>query len=145
MDQRAEDAIRAEGAELYVRAFLMLEFGIPTSVASRNTPGYDLIAHNLTTGTNCYIQVKYRGAINSDGAKLKNFEFDFMVYVAGDIGHIGRLETDPETKPLKIFVLPKEIVVSKTSTQGLFRSPTRGGYDEYLNAWDLIRQHLKIT
>src|SRR3989304_8451907 len=113
MDQRNEDAIRAEGAELYVRAVLMLEYGIPTSVASRNTPGYDLIAHNLANGMNCYIQVKYRGAIDSDGAKVKNFGFDFMVYDAGNIGRIGRQENDPETKPREIFVLPKELVKVK--------------------------------
>ena len=140
MEQRTEDAVRAEGAELYVRAFLMLELGIPTSVASRNTPGYDLIAHNIANGRNCFIQVKYRGAIDSDGAKIKNF--NFMVYVAGNIGRVGRKEIEQKTKPREFFILPKKIVQLKTGNQGLFRSPTRGGYDEYRNAWDLIRKFL---
>ena len=89
MDDKTDTSVRSEGAELYVQAYLMLELGIPTTLASRNMPGYDLIAHNIDTGINCRLQVKHRKAINSDGAKVKNFDFDFMVYVAGNIGTIG--------------------------------------------------------
>jgi hypothetical protein len=142
MDQRTEDAIRAEGAELYVRAVLMLEHGIPTSAASRNTPGYDLIAHNIDSGKNCFVQVKYRGAINSDGARVKNFGFNYMVYVAGNIGRIGRREVGTETRPREIFILPREVVEAKTSSQGLFVSPTRRGLEEYRDAWYLIKNFL---
>ena len=136
MDRKTQVAIRAEGAELYVRARLMLEEGIPTSMASRNMPGYDLIAHNTATGKGCRIQVKYRSAINSDGARVKNFDFDFMVYVAGNIGRIGSKMPlrQAQRKATEVFVIPVEVVQQNVSTYSLFPSPTRGGCEAYREA-----------
>lgn len=144
MDLKTQDAIRAEGAELYVRAILMLEYGVPTSVASRNTPGYDLIAHNIENDRNCFIQVKYRGAIDSDGAKVKNYGFDFLVYVAGNIGRIGRKQKEIETQPRELYVLPRQVVETKLGKAGgLFRSPTKGGYEKYQDTWKLVLDFLQ--
>ena len=64
-----DSAIRSEGAELHVQAYLQLELGLVTSKASRNMPGYDVIAHDLRTDRFCLIQVKYRKAIDSDGMR----------------------------------------------------------------------------
>ena len=146
MDQKTQVAIRAEGAELYVRAHLMLEQGIPISMASSNMPGYDLIAHNATTERSCRIQVKYRSAVNSDGACVKNFDFDFMVYVAGNIGRIGSKVPlrQAQHKAMEVFVIPVEVVQQNVRAYDLFPSPTRGGCEAYRNAWHLIEQFLMM-
>lgn len=122
----------------------MLEYGIPVSIASRNMPGYDLTAHNPENGHNCRIQVKYRSAINADGARIKHFGFDFMVYVGGNVGRIGSKVSlrEAESKPTEVFVLPVGIVKNGMRRQELFASPTRGGFDQYRDAWSLILEHL---
>ena len=144
MDDKTDTSVRSEGAELYVQAYLMLELGIPTTLASRNMPGYDLIAHNIDTGINCRLQVKHRKAINSDGAKVKNFDFDFMVYVAGNIGTIGdkRPLEQQERRPREIYVIPVALVRERINSYGLYKSPTRGGHEPYRNAWQCIRAFL---
>ena len=131
---------------LYVQAYLMLELGIPTTLASRNMPGYDLIAHNVDNGKNCRIQVKYRKAINSDGARVKNLDFDFIAYVAGNIGRVGdkRPVQQRERKPTEIYILPLESVQGETGNYHLYKSPTRGGYETYKNAWYLIESFLAL-
>ena len=145
MNAGTEDYIRAEGAELFVRAHLMLHLGIPVSVASRNTPGYDLIAHSLENERNCFIQVKYRMAVDADGAKVTNLNFDFMVYVAGNLGKVGvqgRSKT-MGNRPTEFYILPKDIVGKNIlGNHNLFRSPTRGKYEEYRDAWNLIQRFL---
>jgi hypothetical protein len=63
-----------------VQAILMLEYGVITSGASRNMPGYDLIAHNLENKTDCKISVKYRKAEDCDGFQFtRTDDFDFFV------------------------------------------------------------------
>ncbi len=144
MDRKEEVAIRAEGAELFVRAHLMLHYGVPVSMASRNMPGYDLIAHNPELGRDCRIQVKYRSAINADGARVKHFGFDFLVYVAGNVGRIGSKVALSQAEPraAEFFVLPKEAVEEGLGSHDLFGSPTRGRREEYRNAWHLILSFL---
>ena len=71
-----DQSIRSEGAEAYVRAILMMEFGIITSMASRNMPGHDLVAHNLENGKSCKISVKFRRGINADGFRGVGDKFD---------------------------------------------------------------------
>ena len=94
-----DQSIRSEGAEAYVRAILMMEFGIITSMASRNMPGYDLVAHNLQNGKSCKISVKFRRAINADGFRGvgNQFDYDYLVGIVGNRGMIGDrvIEIDP--------------------------------------------------
>lgn len=145
IDPKQDTAIRSEGAELFVQAYLMLEMGIIASMASRNMPGYDIIAHNLGSGQNCRIQVKYRRAINSDGMRVKNFDFDFLVYIAGNLGYIGNkvpLE-QAERRPTEVFIIPVEEVKKRVGKRDLYRSPTRGNHEEYRSAWHLIKEHLE--
>jgi hypothetical protein len=109
-------------------------------------PGYDVLAHNLDTGKNCRIQVKYRKAINSDGMIVKNLDFDFAVYVAGNIGRIG--QQVPQMVSIdraEIFVIPKKIVERRLfGAKRLYRNPMRGENEQYLNAWNLIDEFLNI-
>lgn len=146
MDDKTDTSVRSEGAELFVQAYLMLELGIPTTLASRNMPGYDLIAHNIETGKNCRLQVKYRKAINSDGARVKHFGFDFMVYVAGNIGKVGdkRPARERERKPTEVYVVPVGLIQGRTNNHGLYKSPTRGGHDIYKDAWHLVEAFLNL-
>ena len=89
-NEREDSAIRSEGAELFVQSILMLEFGVITTLASRNMPDYDVIAHNLKKKIDCKISVKYRKANNSDGFRFKSLEnFDFFVGILGKRGKIG--------------------------------------------------------
>ena len=122
----------------------MLELGIPTTLVSRNMPGYDLIAHNFDTGRNCRLQVKYRKAINSDGARVKNFDFDFMVYVAGNIGRIGDKHPvrQRKRKLTEIYVVPVNLIQGQTNGYDLYNNPTRGGHEVYKDAWHLIESFL---
>jgi hypothetical protein len=50
IDDKTDTAIRAEGAELYVQAVLMVQRGLVVSRASHNMPGYDLLVTNLDNG-----------------------------------------------------------------------------------------------
>lgn len=138
-----DSAIRSEGAELYVQAYLMLELGLITSKASRNMPGYDIVAHDLRTNQSCRIQVKYRKAIDSDGMRIHNLDFDFVVYVTGNKGYVGEAPgAETATRPTEVFVIPKEVVKKHPRPRGLYPSPTRGGHNKYRNAWHLIQQFL---
>ena len=88
--RNSDSPIRGEGAELYVQAILMLEHGVITSRASRNMPGYDLIAHNLARKKDCKISVKYRKAANADGFRFTRLDdFDYFVGVIGRRGRVG--------------------------------------------------------
>ena len=140
-----DSSIRGEGAELYVQAVLMLEFGLVTAKASKGMPGYDVIAHNLENGKHCKIQVKYRKAINSDGARVKNFGFDFLAYVAGNKGYVPATKDQTgEFKDFQVFIIPVTIVKERIRKHDLFESPSWGGYEEYLNAWHLILSYLNF-
>ena len=138
-----DSAIRSEGAELYVQAYLQLELGLVTSKASRNMPGYDLTAHDLRTGRHCKIQVKYRKAINSDGMRIHNLGFDFVVYVAGNKGYVGEVPgEETATDPMKVFVIPRNVVETHPRPRGLYPNPAKGEHDQYRDAWRLIKEFL---
>ena len=147
LDRKQEAAIRAEGAELYVRAVLMLELGLPVSLASRNMPGYDLLVHHPTTGDFCRVQVKYRSAIDSDGARVKSFDFDVMAYVAGNVGRIGSAVplSEAPRRPTEVFLIPVEVVRSGMRKLDLFPSPTRGRYEAYRDAWHVVPEFLGLA
>ena len=147
MDGKTDSAIRSEGAEIYVQAWLMMELGIPATLASRNMPGYDVLAHNIVSGKTCRVQVKYRKAINSNGMRIKNFGFDFVVYVIGNIGKVGEQIPVSERcrKPLQVFVIPKQQVKKGVGKRELYRSPAKGGHDRYENAWWRIARFLGLS
>lgn len=144
IDNKTDTAIRAEGAELYVQALLMVERGIPASLASRNMPGYDILAHNLENGKSCRIQVKYRKATNADGMRIKNFDFDFVVYVAGRIGRVGRQDHTAYAPRPEFYVIPKSVAKKGVGARDLYASPSKGGHDKFRDAWHLIDSALGI-
>lgn len=144
MDTKIDTAIRAEGAELFVRAVLMVQRGLIVSQASRNMPGYDLLVTNLENGRTCKVQVKYRKAKNADGMKIKSWDFDFVAYVAGGIGKVGKQVVGAPAPVPAVYILPEEHVKNRVSLYHLYKSPTRGGHENFLEAWHLIDEFLDV-
>jgi hypothetical protein len=114
--------IRAEGAEAFVRAHLMLEYGIITSMASRNMPDYDVIAHNLLSSIDCKISVKYRKAKNSDGFRFRRTSnFKIFVGILGNRGIIGegeKLDYDSLDPKSEVYVLTLREVAALKEIKG---------------------------
>jgi hypothetical protein len=138
------DRIRAEGAEIFIQSMLMLEYGIPVSVASRNMPAYDLIAHNVSDNKNCLIQVKYRKAKVNDGVRVKNFNFNFLAVVLGQIGKIGdnsmHLREDQSVN--EVYIIPQKIVYDNMLDNDRFAIYRDGRYDDYKGNYKLIYNFL---
>jgi hypothetical protein len=120
----------------------MMEFGIITSLASRNMPGYDLIAHNLKKKRDCRISVKYRKALNCDGFHFNYLEdFDIFVGVLGKRGRIGEtIEKYPTELLAECYVLSKSQVKRRVQElkAGRFLLPRRYLKDADLNKWSKI-------
>ena len=145
MDTQEDSAIRSEGAELWVQGHLRLEYGLLTAKASRNMPGYDILAFSPDGKKTARIQVKYRKAINSDGMRVHRETFDFVVYVAGRKGFVGQAPDRVETfKRTQFYVLPAKVVQQGLQARDLYPSPTRGSHKQYLNAWHLILEYLGV-
>lgn len=80
----SDSSIRPEGAELLVQAILMLEYGVITSRASRNMPGYDVSAHNLEEKVDCQISIKYRKAAEWDGFQSPEWTISTSLQASSD-------------------------------------------------------------
>jgi hypothetical protein len=154
---KKDQAVRSEGAEAYVRAILMMEFGVITSMASRNMPGHDLVAHNLENGRRCKISVKYRRAENADGFRYvgERHDYDFLVAVVGRRGRIGdhNVKVDPkEGFKAEVFVFPKSVAINFCETRktyDILPNPLRKRCGKHLRkykgAWHLITRKLGYT
>jgi hypothetical protein len=152
--KKIDQSIRSDGAENYVKALLMLEYGIIAYGASRNMPGYDLIACNIKHHNICKISVKYRSASDSDGFRFsKQNDYDFVVAIVGNIGklgdyQVGALNSDTIiSKPFKarVFVFPKYFVVKNLvhrKYERILKNPLRKNTPKYFlkyeNNWHRI-------
>ncbi len=108
-----DSSIRAEGAEVWVRGLLMVRFGIITSIASRNMPGYDIIAHSPNGEKNCKISVKYRRAENADGFIIKSdIHYDIFVGVWGCNGKVSGRDFyyGEDCATPRVFIMEKKSV-----------------------------------
>jgi hypothetical protein len=147
MKSREIDAIRSEGAELYIQSYLMLEFGIPCSMASRNMPGFDLIAHNIDKKKSVKIQVKYRRAKNNDGVKIHNFGFDFLTIVLGNLGRIGDFPGDQrdDDSSNEIYIIPRNDVEGNLLAHNRYKIHKKDRRREvFKDNWKSILKYLKI-
>lgn len=85
---------------------LLLE-KIPTYKTYTNFPGYDLVATNAENNTSARIQVKSRNQTNWDGFIIKNFDCEFMVFVALNRGYSKpRKNGETGIKDPELYVLP---------------------------------------
>ena len=152
--KKVDQLIRSDGAENYVRAILMMEFGMITYGASRNMPGYDLIACNLQHKNVCKISVKYRSAVNADGFRFsKQNDYDFVVGIIGNRGKIGAYQigasapkgNSAESFMARIFIFPKSFVrqnIIRKKNERLLKNPllkkTPKKFLKYKNNWSRI-------
>ncbi|GAB6091721.1 hypothetical protein [Spirochaeta dissipatitropha] len=145
LDKKSDSSIRAEGAEIFVQGYIMLELGYPTALASRNMPGYDILAQNIVNSRSCKIQVKYRSAVDSDGFRFSNLDFDIAILIIGNIGKISQKDSI-KYKDNEIFVFTKnmieQVITSGQTKDNLFPLPNRkklkGKYDSNRNKWGLV-------
>ena len=83
---RRDTKLESEGAEFLVLGRLLLE-KISAFKIYTNFPEYDLIATNAEKNISARIQVKSRYQTNWDGFIIKNFDCEFVVFVALNRGY----------------------------------------------------------
>jgi hypothetical protein len=146
---RRDTSREAEGAEFLVLGLLLAE-GIEAHKSYSRNPGYDIVAVDLEADRTCRIQVKSRWATNYGGGfPIKNFDCDFVVFVALNRGWVNRRSTagDSGRRPPQCFVLPTDVVksVHQTTTTSTWqkamisRLPDLGAYED---KWELVRNRL---
>lgn len=143
--------VRSEGAEAFVRAHLMLEYGVITSMASRNMPDCDLIAHNFVKKIDCRISVKYRKAKNSDGFRFRRISnFEIFVGILGNRGKIGKsekLSKESLDAQSTIFILTRSEVAALRKLKGkeiIIKLSKIKNNKKYLFRWDKILKKLDL-
>ncbi|HYT94159.1 MAG TPA: hypothetical protein VEL76_35915 [Gemmataceae bacterium] len=115
--------------------------------AYTNFPGWDIVAGDPTVGQTCRIQVKSRWATGSPGFPFKNFDTDFVFFVALNRGFARpRKSGDDRRRPPQVYVLPIDVVrlawVDEGSWQKVYLSKI-ADFDSYFEHWDLIRSFLQ--
>lgn len=112
-------------------------------------PGYDLVATNPEYNTSVMIQVKSRYRTNWDGFIIKNFESDFVVFVALNRGYSKkRKDQDAGIKDPNFYILPIEYVKSIRSENNAWGKITKSkmtDFQQYENRWDLIIDKLNCS
>jgi hypothetical protein len=152
---RLDTSLESAGAEFLVLGKLLIE-GIEAHKLYTNFPGYDIIAVGPAGNASCRVQVKSRWATDFDGGfPIRNFDCDFVVFVALNRGYRYRRKTlsgaTGRMAP-QFYVLPA-LVVRKA--RALYEARSPGGRwskvflkdmenpDQYLSRWDLIKQFLE--
>ena len=147
---RLDSKLESEGAEFLVLGLLLVE-GVPAHKAYTRYPGYDLLAVNPDSGRTCRIQVKSRWATDWDhGFLIKNFESDFVVVAALNRGYRYRRSRHPNDdgrRPPVYYVIPTEVARAALRDKG-WASKVRlrdiPDHEQYLDAWQQIRDHLEM-
>lgn len=144
--QRLDTKLEAEAAEFLVLGYLLLEH-ITAFKAYINFPGYDLIATNADRNTSARIQVKSRYRTDWDGFIIKNYDCDFVVFVALNRGYAqSKKSGDNGIRPPDFYVLPVEYIQKVrdlNNTWGKITKKRLAGIEEYKNRWSLIHDFLK--
>lgn len=147
--RRQDTKLEAEGAEFLVLGMLLVE-GLHAFKAYTNFAGYDLVALEPGSGRSARIQVKSRWATNYDRSfPIKNFDCDFVVLAALNRGYrfrrTGEGPADGRSPP-RLNCFPVDLVraaqspTDKWGKVSLARIPNA---ESYVEAWSLIRDHLK--
>lgn len=151
MGKRLNTRLEATGAEFLVLGCLLIE-GIQAYKTYTNFPGYDIIATNPDENLSCRIQVKSRWATDFDGGfPVKNFDCDFIVFVALNRGYrYRRMVTEADDGRLSptIYVFPSDIVqIAQKPDSGwgkVFLKDIDVNTGSYIDAWDQIREFLQL-
>jgi hypothetical protein len=149
--QRLDTSLESSGAEFLVLGHLLIE-GIQSYKAYTNFPGYDLIATLPEYNRSCRVQVKSRWATDFDGGfPIKNFDCDFVVFVALNRGYRYRKKQTPEDsgkRSPQLYIFPVNIIQSAQdpkSKWGKVFLRDINDLDQYLNNWNLIRAFLSTS
>jgi len=148
--ERLGSRLEAEGAEFLVLGALLVE-GIAAYESYARMPGYDLIATDPEKNRSARIQVKSRWATDFDGGFLvKNFECDFIVFVALNRGfrygkaRSAHVKVDGKKAP-DFYVFPAEIVKRALSTKSKWGKAFLrliDNVEQYKEAWASIKDFL---
>jgi len=151
---RLDSSLESAGAEFLVLGNLLVK-GIEAHKLYTHFPGYDVMAVNPRTNRSCRIQVKSRWATDFDGGfSIKNFECDFVVFVALNRGYRYRRKVTAEDsgrREPRFYVFPIEVVHKAHNTHKTQKPGDRWGKvllkhiddtDRYLSAWRAIEAFL---
>ena len=152
---RLDTSLESAGAEFLVLGNLLVE-GIEAHKLYTNFPSYDVIAVNPQTNKNCRIQVKSRRTTDFDGGfPIKNFECDFVVFVALNCGYRYRRKVtaqDSGRREPKFYVFPVEVVRKAHDAHKTQKPGDKWGKvflkyidvpDQYLSDWRAIKEFLE--
>ena len=138
---RKDTRLESEGAEFLVLGSLLAE-GIEAHKAYTRYPGWDVVALDPVSGRQCRIQVKSRWRTSARAFLIKNFECDFVTYVALNRGF---QRVDGGRRAPEIYVFPVEIVRAATSQSSWSQAYLSRIAEpaQYLDNWDLVRAFLR--
>ncbi len=142
---RLDTKLESDAAEFLVLGRLLLE-RVPTYKSYVNYPSYDLVAVNPDKNTSARIQVKSRYRTDWDGFIIKNFECDFVVFVALNRGY-AKTKKDGENgiKEPEFYVLPvsyvKEVRDPKNAWGKIVRNRLKG-IEQYRDEWNQVKEFL---
>ena len=126
MTQRLNTKIPAMGAEFLVLGYLMID-GIQAYKTYDNHPGYDVVAVNQQQYKIARIQIKSRYATDHDGGFLiKNFDCDFVVFVALNRGYRYRKSkrgdkiNESGIKEPELYVFPIAEIIKASRHQSVW-------------------------
>jgi hypothetical protein len=145
---RLDSSLESSGAEFLVLGHLLIE-GIQAFKTYTNFPGYDLVATHPEINRSCRIQVKSRWATDFDGGfPIKNFDCDFVVFVALNRGYRYRKKVTAEDngrREPQIFVFPVAVIQnaqSPDSQWGKVFLRHIEHLEKYDNNWALVTNFL---
>jgi len=145
---RLDTSLESEGAEFLVLGTLLVE-GIEAHKLYTNFPGYDIVAVDPATNATCRIQVKSRWATDFDGGfPIRNFDCDFVVFVALNRGYRYRRKTTAEDTGRRepvFYVFPVGVIREAQepgSTWGKVFLKHIEDVDKYMSDWGAIRGFL---
>ena len=143
---RKDTKLESEGAEFLVLGRLLLE-KISAFKTYTNFPGYDLITTNAEKNTSARIQVKSRYQTNWDGFIIKNFDCEFVVFVALNRGYSKpRKNSDTGIKEPEFYVLPISYIHKVRDPNNEWGKIVKNrlvDLDKYQNQWGLIQGFLE--
>jgi hypothetical protein len=143
---RRDTKLESEGAEFLVLGRLLLE-KITTFKTYTNFPGYDLIATNADKNTSARIQVKSRYQTNWDGFIIKNFDCEFVVFVALNRGYSKQRKSgDTGINDPDFYVLPVSYVLKVRDPDNEWGKIVKNrlvDLDKYKDQWGLIQEFLE--
>jgi hypothetical protein len=143
---RLDTKLEAEAAEFLVLGHLLLH-RISAFKAYVNFPGYDLIATDADNKSSARLQVKSRYRTDWDGFIIKNFDCDFVIFVALNRGYgTPKKNGDLGISTPDFYVLPISWVKEVRDPEnkwGKINKKRLAGFEQFKDRWDLISVHLR--